>query len=68
MEDPIWATSMSKKMEKESRIQLGLPDLEVLRAQIAYDQVLRDMKKYAKGQEEKEISPQERETEPREWF
>jgi len=62
---------MSKKMEKERRIQLRLPDLpdpQVLKAQMIYDQVLRDMKKYAKGQEEKEISPQERETKPREWF
>ena len=59
---------MSKKMEKERRIQLRLPDPAILRAQMAYDQVLRDMKKYAKGQEEKEISPQEREIKPREWF
>jgi len=37
-------------MEKERRIQLGLPDLEVLRAQMIYDQVLKDMKRYAESQ------------------
>ena len=57
---------MSKKMEKERRIQLSLPDLQVLKAQMIYDKVLNDMKRYAETQEKEEISPQERETKPRE--
>jgi len=53
-------------MEKERRIQLSLPDLQVLKAQMIYDKVLNDMKRYAETQEKEEISPQERETKPRE--
>jgi len=53
---------MSKKMEKERRIQLGLPDLEVLRAQMFYDQVLKDMARYAEIQKKKEIQDQKRKT------
>ena len=50
---------MSKKAEKEARKQLGLPELDVLRAQMIYDQVLEDMARYAEKQK-KEIPDQER--------
>ena len=61
MEAPILVTSMSKKMEKERRVQLGLPDLEILRAQMFYDQVLEDMARYAESQKKEEIQDQKRE-------
>jgi len=57
-EDPILATSRQKKVIRDA---LSLEER-------VYNKVLKDMKRYAESQEKEEVSDQERETKPREWF